>query len=141
MKPTAYILEGDPRELEKVIRENRIRINRGVISFAPVEPDSEQPIEALDKGETDNNSGENIPVTGNIDGENIPQQPEEVEIENDTEYPETLDDKTPQVDDVKEIDLEADVKETETNDTKDVPAADAKEVKAPRKTSKTKKSE
>lgn len=35
----SYILKGDPKEVEKVIRENRIRANRGVISFTPVVPD------------------------------------------------------------------------------------------------------
>lgn len=36
----AYILKGDPKELDKVLRENRIRISRGVISFTPAEPES-----------------------------------------------------------------------------------------------------
>lgn len=35
----AYILKGDPKELDKVLRENRIRADRGLISFSPVEPD------------------------------------------------------------------------------------------------------
>lgn len=33
----AYILKGDPAEVEKVIRENRIRISRGVITITPVD--------------------------------------------------------------------------------------------------------
>ena len=33
-----YILSGDPREVEKVIRENRIRVDRGVIEFSPYQP-------------------------------------------------------------------------------------------------------
>lgn len=33
----AYILKGDPQEVEKVIRENRIRFSRGVISITPVD--------------------------------------------------------------------------------------------------------
>lgn len=36
----AYILKGDPKEVDKVLRENRIRISRGVISFTPAEPDA-----------------------------------------------------------------------------------------------------
>lgn len=36
----AYILKGDQKELDKVIRENRIRISRGVISITPAEPDA-----------------------------------------------------------------------------------------------------
>ena len=114
MKPTAYILEGDPKELEKVIRENRIRINRGAIKFSPVEK-----VEEVKETLKDPDEEKDIPLKD----------------------PGTMDDKTPKVDDVKEVDLNADVKTPQTNDTKDVPAADAKEVKAPKKTSKTKKSE
>lgn len=36
----AYILKGDPKEVDKVLRENRIRISRGVISITPAEPDT-----------------------------------------------------------------------------------------------------
>ena len=32
-----YKLSGNPKEVEKVIRENRIRIQRGVISFTPLD--------------------------------------------------------------------------------------------------------
>ena len=34
------ILEGDPKEVAKVIQENRIRIERGVIAFTPVQPET-----------------------------------------------------------------------------------------------------
>lgn len=30
-----YILSGEPAEVEKVIKENRIRVERGVITFTP----------------------------------------------------------------------------------------------------------
>lgn len=36
----AYILKGDRKEVDKVLRENRIRVERGVISFAPVQPET-----------------------------------------------------------------------------------------------------
>lgn len=36
----AYILKGDPKEVDKVLRENRIRVSRGVISITPAEPDT-----------------------------------------------------------------------------------------------------
>lgn len=36
----AYILKGDPKEVAKVIQENRIRVDRGVIEFTPCQPDS-----------------------------------------------------------------------------------------------------
>lgn len=35
-----YILKGDHKEVAKVIQENRIRVDRGVISFTPCQPDS-----------------------------------------------------------------------------------------------------
>ena len=42
-----YILEGNPKEVAKVIQENRIRVERGQISFALV-PDEEEILEAAD---------------------------------------------------------------------------------------------
>lgn len=35
-----YLLKGDPKEVSKVLQENRIRVDRGVIEFAPCQPDS-----------------------------------------------------------------------------------------------------
>ena len=35
-----YILKGDPKEVAKVLQENRIRVDRGVIEFAPCQPES-----------------------------------------------------------------------------------------------------
>lgn len=35
-----YILKGNPQDVEKVIRENRIRVQRGVISFTPLDADA-----------------------------------------------------------------------------------------------------
>lgn len=35
-----YILKGDPKEVAKVLQENRIRVDRGVISFTPCQPES-----------------------------------------------------------------------------------------------------
>lgn len=40
-----YILKGDPKEVAKVLQENRIRVDRGVIEFTPCRPDP-----ALDAG-------------------------------------------------------------------------------------------
>ncbi len=36
-----YILKGDPKEVAKVLQENRIRVDRGVIAFTPCQPDSD----------------------------------------------------------------------------------------------------
>lgn len=35
-----YILKGDPKEVAKVLQENRIRVDRGVIAFTPCQQDS-----------------------------------------------------------------------------------------------------
>lgn len=35
-----YLLKGDPKEVAKVLQENRIRVDRGVIAFTPCQPDS-----------------------------------------------------------------------------------------------------
>lgn len=35
-----YILKGDPNEVAKVLQENRIRVDRGVIEFTPCQQDS-----------------------------------------------------------------------------------------------------
>lgn len=35
-----YILKGDPREVAKVIQENRIRVDRGVIEFTPCQTET-----------------------------------------------------------------------------------------------------
>lgn len=35
-----YILKGDPKEVAKVLQENRIRVDRGVIEFTPCQPES-----------------------------------------------------------------------------------------------------
>ena len=35
-----YILSGNPKDVEKVIQENRIRIQRGVIEFTPLAADA-----------------------------------------------------------------------------------------------------
>ena len=43
-----YILEGNPKEVAKVIQENRIRVERGQISFALV-PDEEEADNATDR--------------------------------------------------------------------------------------------
>ena len=38
-----YILEGDPKEVAKVLQENRIRVDRGVIKFTPCPPEAVEP--------------------------------------------------------------------------------------------------
>lgn len=88
-----YILEGDPKEVAKVLQENRIRVDRGVIKFTPCPPD-------------------------------VTPEPEEAE---------SIDDKTPEHEDMTEVNLD-DIKDAEESDTKDAP------VPTPKKT-RSKKSE
>ena len=38
-----YILTGDSVEIEMVIRENRVRTNRGKIKFSPIVPETAMP--------------------------------------------------------------------------------------------------
>lgn len=122
-----YILKGDPKEVAKVIRENRIRVQRGVISFTPIEP--ETVIEEVKEVETPDTL-EDTPTN------------EETDTNKDSEPAEPMDDKNIEVDDVKEVDLDADDKTPGTDDTKDVQADDAKEATPAKKTTKrSKKSE
>lgn len=127
-----YLLKGDPKEVEKVIRENRIRVQRGVIEFTPVEP--EEAFEEIDKDvatvgtdnmpttlsvpqieETAENEGESVP--GIVE---MPENPaESVPV---SDNPEHMDDKHIEgLDDFQEIDLDADDKTPEADDSKTSP--------------------
>lgn len=55
---TEYILSGDPGEVEKVIRENRIRIERGLITVTPRPVTEAEPAEADTKGVADTDTKE-----------------------------------------------------------------------------------
>lgn len=85
-----YILTGDPAEVEKVIRENRIRISRGVISITPAEPESSE------ERPTD--------VEAPMDDKNIDAGDlKEVDLDADTKEAPAEDVKDASVEDVKEI--------------------------------------
>lgn len=148
-----YLLKGDPKEVEKVIRENRIRVQRGVIEFTPVEP--EEAFEVVDEDVatvgTDNvptpESVPKIEETAGKEGESVleiaemPENPADSVPESDN--PELMDDKhIGELEDLQEVDLDADDKTPVTDDSKNVPEADVKEAEAPKKASKrSKKSE
>lgn len=134
-----YILKGDPAEIEKIIRENRIRVSRGEVTFTPAEPGAglepccEQTlVESLVNGLTvpDDLATRLVPF-----GIIVPNNPE-------TDTTDAMDDKHIEVEDLQEVDLDADDKTPVINDAKDVPADDSKEAVAAKKTSKrSKKSE
>ena len=42
-----YLLKGDPKEVSKVLQENRIRVDRGVIEFTPCQPDSALDVDSI----------------------------------------------------------------------------------------------
>lgn len=102
--------------MQKVIRENRIRIGRGDISITPLQ-DEEVP-------------------------EPMPEEPLAGEPGPGPQAQGPADDKNVGLEDLKEVDPDADVKDNVADDTKDVQANDTKETKAAKKTSnRTKKSE
>jgi len=45
-----YLLTGDPKEVQKVLQENRIRVERGTIRFVPVLPETNE-LEETEKDE------------------------------------------------------------------------------------------
>lgn len=98
-----YILDGDPKEVAKVIQENRIRVDRGVIKFTPCPPEAEPE--------------ETAPVVA--EPETTPE-PEETEA---------VDDKTLVPEDMIEVNLD-DVKDAEEADVKDAPAPTAKKSRS-----------
>lgn len=147
-----YILTGEPREVDKVIRENRIRINRGVISITPVDADEVENAddticEAIDDiaGDTLNHESADT----NTEGESAEAADESAEAtdesaeadESETEEP--MDDKNIEIEDIKEVDLDIDNKTPAAeDDSKDVQTDDAKETQTAKKTTRrSKKSE
>lgn len=122
-----YVLYG--REVDKLIREQRIRIERGDIVIIPLEEEPAVPEVAESVPETTETSTESEETADNP-AETVPE----------TES--AMDDKNIEIDDLKEVDLDADDKTLVSDDSKDVPAADAKEATPAKKTSKrTKTSE
>lgn len=122
-----YILEGDPKEVEKVIRENRIRVERGQITFT-LAPEEE---EIADDADTEDVVLDDTKEVDTDDTEDV------VEID---------DTKDVDTDDIKDVVLD-DSKDVNTDDSNDVVLDDSNDVvlddtkAAPTKTSKrTKKS-
>lgn len=149
-----YILKGDPKEVAKVIQENRIRVDRGVIEFAPCQPDTaldadsiatlQEDLQAKTKScmemaasqvELDCMIYELVDVINEegiaISGELVERLakfgitvPKTTQIV--PEEPEAVEDsKAIDAEDMKEVDLD-DVKDVEDNDTKEAPAPTAK---------------
>lgn len=46
------IIEGNPSEVNKIVRENAVRVRRGLISIAPISEDSEDAAPIIDDDKT-----------------------------------------------------------------------------------------
>ncbi len=122
-----YILYG--REVDKLIREQRIRIERGDIVIVPLNEEPTVP-----------EVGESVPEITETSTESSETAENTAESVPETES--AMDSKDIEIDDMKEVDLDVDDKTLDADDSKDVPAVDAKEATTTKKTSKrTKTSE
>lgn len=122
-----YILKGDPAEVAKVIRENRIRISRGVISITPAE---QEQIPEIDKV--------NSAVIPDEDGE---KSTESVPNTKESESSGIMDEKDTDTEDFKEVNIDSDAKQSLTEDVKEVPIEDMKEASPPKKATRSKRKE
>lgn len=128
-----YILSGKDKEVAKVIQENRVRVNRGLVSFTPM---------------TETVHTDNSEVIANLIEENQTLKAENQRLQDElnksaqeaTGQP-TVDDKKVDLEDLQEVDLD-DNKEVIVNDTKDVSEDDNKAISAddtPKSSKRTKK--
>lgn len=117
-----YILSGKDKEVAKVIQENRVRVNRGLVSFTPM---------------TETVHTDNSEVIANLTAENETLKAEIIKLQeelkanqsDDTKEVAPADDKNVDIDDLHEVDLD-DTKEVATEDTKEVSADDTKTTKS-----------
>lgn len=128
-----YILSGKDKEVAKVIQENRVRVNRGLVSFTPM---------------TETVHTDNSEVVANLIEENQTLKAENQRLQDElnkstqeaTGQP-TVDDKNVDLEDLQEVYLD-DNKEVIVNDTKDVSEDDNKAISAddtPKSSKRTKK--
>lgn len=128
-----YILSGKDKEVAKVIQENRVRVNRGLVSFTPM---------------TETVHTDNSEVIANLIEENQTLKAENQRLQDElnkstqeaTGQP-IVDDKNVDLEDLQEVDLD-DNKEVIVNDTKDVSEDDNKAISAddtPKSSKRTKK--
>ena len=156
-----YILKGDPKEVAKVLQENRIRVDRGVIEFAPCQPDSAQEmaqghvelagvtrdviaIIAENGISVPEDLAERLAKFGVI----VPKSEETVPNTDETadntgeSVPETVPNEAEAVEDNKAVEAGTDMKEVNLDDVKDAPEEEAKSEPAPApKKTRSKKSE
>lgn len=104
-----YILSGNPVEVERVLREQRVRVARGVIKLTPIDTT----LSSLKAAVNDLEKAKNT---------------EPAPVDDDKEVPPVDDkEKTPEVD-TKSVDVDGDSKEVKADDCKDVQAVDDKKT-------------
>lgn len=165
----AYILKGNPKDVAKVIQENRIRVDRGVIEFTPCQPGTcvddasvETLIESQAAAQKESpgmtvEQCELADLTGIIvsmvveGGQIIPEDvtarlanfgiivPKIGETANMEQYPDVMDDKHIEVEDMPDADIDADEKTHVGDDSKDARMDDAKETASIKKASRRSK--
>ena len=117
-----YILSGSDKEVAKIIKENRVRVNRGLVSFTPM---------------TETVESDNSEVIANLTAESETLKAEIIKLHeelkanqsDDTKDVAPADDKFVDFDDLHEVDLD-DTKDVATEDTKEVSSEDKKTTKS-----------
>nr|DAZ02864.1 MAG TPA: hypothetical protein [Caudoviricetes sp.] len=152
-----YILKGDHKEVAKVIQENRIRVDRGVIEFTPCQPDSALDADSIAKLrealEASEKSCQEM-AQGHVELAAVTRDVIAIIAEKGITVPEGLAERLAQfgidvpkepetVEDNKTVDAGIDMKEVNLDDIKDVEEVDTKAVPAPteKKPRRSKKSE
>lgn len=104
-----YILSGNPVEVERVLREQRVRVARGVIKLTPIDTT----LSSLKAAVNDLEKAKNT---------------EPAPVDDDKVVPPVDDkEKTPEVD-TKSVDVDGDSKEVKADDSKEVQAVDDKKT-------------
>lgn len=152
-----YILKGDHKEVAKVIQENRIRVDRGVIEFTPCQPDPALDVDSIAKLrealEASEKSCQEM-AQGHVELAAVTRDVLAIVAEKGVTVPEDLAERLAQfgidvpkepetVEDNKTVDAGIDMKEVNLDDIKDVEEVDTKAVPAPteKKPRRSKKSE
>lgn len=152
-----YILKGDHKEVAKVLQENRIRVDRGVIEFTPCQPDPALDVDSIAKLrealEASEKSCQEM-AQGHVELAAVTRDVIAIIAEKEITVPEGLAERLAQfgidvpkepetVEDNKTVDAGTDMKEVNLDDIKDVEEVDTKAVPAPteKKPRRSKKSE
>lgn len=151
-----YILKGDPKEVAKVLQENRIRVDRGVIAFIPCQQDPVLDADSIatlrEALEASEKSCQEM-AEGHVELAGVTRDVLAIVAEKGITVPEDLAARLAQfgidvpkepetVEDNKTVDAGTDMKEVNLDDVKDAPEEEvkAKPAPAPKKT-RSKKSE